>query len=258
MKGPATISVLMHAALIGMAFVHLGFMNNDIKWGTEGSGGGSAIPVTLKGGIPLPPAPVASNLATDTKTLNPPEVKDEKPAKAEKKPEPPPSGKAFEIKSKDDEKKRWREMAEADLRKSQKVKDNTIPGSGARASNPEMSVPVNATAGSDGIGFGGDFADRYGWYVRTVRDCIGRNWDRNRIDTFVRTAPRAYVDFDILRDGSISAERIATSSGIPSIDREAVRAVEACGGHGTDHLPRLPGDFPSNKVSVEVYFEFKK
>jgi protein TonB len=258
MKGPATISVLMHAALIGLAFVHLGFMNNTERWGDVGSGGGSATPVTLKGGIPLPPAPVESPLATDTKTLNPPEVK-EKPSKGEKKPEPPITGKAYEIKSKDDEKKRQREMLMADLKNSRKSPEtNAIPGSGARASNPEMSAPVNATAGSDGIGFGGDFGNKYGWYVRTVKECIGRNWDRNRIDTFVRTAPRAYVDFDILRDGSISAEHIATSSGVPAVDREAIRAVQACGGHGPDRFPRLPPDFSSSKVSVEVYFEFKK
>ena len=257
MKGPATISVLMHAALIGLAFVHLGFMSNSEKWGDVGSGGGAATPVTLKGGIPLPPAAVESPLATDTKTLNPPEVVEKAP-KPEKKVEPP-TGKAFEIKGKEDEKKRFREMALADLKKSQKSKDNAIPGRGAPASNPEMFAPVNPTPGSDSIGFGGDFGSRYGWYVRTVRECIAKNWDRNRIDSYVRTAPRVYIDFDIMRDGSINGERIATSSGVPAVDREAIRAIQACAGHSGDyHLPLLPTDFSGSKVPVEVYFDFKK
>jgi protein TonB len=259
MRGPATISVIMHATLIGMAFVHLGFMSSTPPWG-QGNGGLTATPINLTPGIPLPPSPVESKVATDTKTMNPPEVKEEKAAKVEKKPEPPATGKAFEIKTKDDEKKRLLAMAKSDLIHSQKSPEtNLIPGKGARASNNEMLGAPNASAGSNGIGFGGDFGDRYGWYVRTVRECLTKNWDRNRIDTYVRTAPKVFVDFDILRDGSITAERVTTSSGVPAVDREAIRATQACSGRtGESHLPALPGDFSGSKVPVEVYFDFKK
>lgn len=258
MKGSAAVSFALHAGVIALAFVHLGFLDRHDSWGEEGAGGGAATPVTLKGGIPLPPAPVESPLATDTKTLNPPDVQ-EKPTKAEKAPEPPVSDKAYEIETKKAQKQRERDALLAELKNVQKHPESSaIPGSGARATNQEMSAPVNPTPGSDGIGFGGDFGSKYGWYVRTVRECIARNWDRNRIDTFVRTAPRVYVDFDILRNGTIATTQVATSSGVPAVDREAIRAVQACGGSGTDHLPQLPGDFSGSKVPVEVYFDFKK
>jgi len=131
--------------------------------------------------------------------------------------------------------------------------ENAVPfGLGGR---PTMSyMPVVNAAGEGGLSFGdGNFGDRYGWYVAAVRNRISSNWLLSTVSPNLRTAPRVYVTFDVMRDGSISDVQITETSGNSEVDRSALRAVLA-----SSPLSPLPPDYPGNKVSVEFYFDFRR
>ena len=110
-------------------------------------------------------------------------------------------------------------------------------------------------AGEGGLSFGegGDFGERYGWYVASVRNRISSNWLLSKISPSILRAPRLYMTFTILRDGSITNVEITQSSGLPEVDRSALRAVLA-----SNSLPALPPDYPGNRVKVNLYFDFRR
>jgi len=99
----------------------------------------------------------------------------------------------------------------------------------------------------------GGFGERYGWYVAAVRNRISTNWLLSTISPNILTAPRVYLTFDIRRDGSIENVQITQSSGIPEVDRSAMRAVLA-----SNPLGPLPSDFSGSTVSVNFYFDFRR
>jgi protein TonB len=131
--------------------------------------------------------------------------------------------------------------------------ENAVPfGLGGR---PALAYSqfVNA-AGEGSLGFGdGNFGARYGWYVAAVRNRISSNWLLSTISPNILTAPRVYINFDILRDGTVTNVRITQSSGVPQVDRSALRAVLA-----SNPLGPLPPDYAGDKVSVEFYFDFRR
>lgn len=261
-KRPLTVSVFLHgllavAIIFGGVLVPSGERN---MWGEAGLGGGAAVPVNLMPSVPLPASSAPENpLASDTKAFYPTEAK-----RPERTPPPQPSARDFEdLKKKMERLERQRSKEElARLRQQREIPENAIPGPTAsgRASSSMYGMPTGQGAG--GIGFSGEFGSMYGWYVTAVKTCIARHWDRSRVDASIRTAPRVYVEFDILRDGTMRGERIATSSNIPSVDREALRAVQGCSGRsdvGADSkFPPLPSGYSGSSVHAEVWFEFKK
>ena len=259
MSGPATVSIVLHGALVALVIFPLGFRSREPLWGADGSGG-QAVSVNLKGGIPIPAAPVETPLATDSKSENMPEPEVKKPKAAE--PPTPPKPNDYLIKNDKKSRQERQEQAQKEMR-AELMKDlhrpsNAVPGSGGRASSSMygMSAP---SAGSGGIGFGGDFQSRYTLYVHTVQACLSNQWGQTRPDTMATNIPKAYVAFEILKDGSIANEHISTSSGIPSVDRDAIGSVIGCSGRGSAvHLPPLPRDFEAGRVPVEVWFATKQ
>lgn len=130
---------------------------------------------------------------------------------------------------------------------------NAVPfGQGGR---PSMTTgQFTNAAGQGDISFGnGNFGERYGWYVNAVRTRISSNWLLSTISPNILTAPRIYMAFDIMRDGSIVNVQITQSSGIPEVDRSALRAVLA-----SNPLGPLPPDYPGGKVTVDFYFDFHR
>ena len=147
------------------------------------------------------------------------------------------------------------------------------PPAPASKSAPPANIPSNAIPSPDGgkaaltygqfstgtgqgqVGFGdAAFGDRYGWYVTAITRAISNNWLKSLVDPSVQKAPRVYVSFDIARDGSVNcgAVSIKQSSGIPTLDRSAQRAVCA------STFPALPSDYRGGSVSVNFYFEYSR
>jgi protein TonB len=129
---------------------------------------------------------------------------------------------------------------------------NAAPyGQGGR---PALSYGQFSTgAGEAGIGFGdAAFGERYGYYVTEITRRISSNWLRSMVDSRIQKAPRVYLNFEIARDGTISNIEVQQSSGIPSLDRSALRAVNA------STLPPLPAGYPGSRVTVNFYFEYSR
>jgi TonB family protein len=96
------------------------------------------------------------------------------------------------------------------------------------------------------------FSARYPWYVQVIQRKVAENWMRYEVDPGITTAQRVYITFDVARDGHPSNARIEQSSGVPSLDISAVRALQHI-----DTFGPLPADFPDNKISVEYWFDYK-
>jgi protein TonB len=73
------------------------------------------------------------------------------------------------------------------------------------------------------------------------------------VDPRIRDARRAYITFDIARSGQPVNVEISQSSGVPSLDMSAVRAIQRI-----DTFGPLPTDYSGSKVSVEFWFDYKR
>ena len=202
---------------------------------------------TLVTSVPLPANPVQTTnvLATESKGLAQSEPKVE-----EKEPD------AIPIADKNT-KKKTKTVTSTNQRKpvTPPVESNQIPyGEGGPVSGPY--AMFNAAGAKGGFGFtggGGDFGSRFSWYVQAVQRKVSENWLKYEIDPTIRQANRAYVTFDIARDGHPGNVQIEQSSGVPSLDRSAVYAIQRI-----DTFGPLPPEYSGSKVSVEFWFDYKR
>ena len=131
--------------------------------------------------------------------------------------------------------------------------DNVVPfGEGGLPAISYGQFAAGDGTGAIAVGDGA-FGERYGGYVESITRRISENWLQSMISGNVRQAPRIYVSFDVLRDGTIINEQIDESSGIPSLDRSAMRAIFA-----SNPLAPLPGDFRGRSVNVRFWFEYSR
>jgi periplasmic protein TonB len=248
-------SVFFHAALFTLAiFSPSLFPSFGSNWGSP-TGGAGGINVKIVGsvsGVPLPTPEVVEEKA----------AANESPGfyKTEEAPPPPPPDKAELIpETKAPVKTTPPPKPPKPAASSKKTTapapppSNAIPyGQGGR---PALAYGQFSTgAGAAGIGFGDStFGDRYGWYVDAITRAISQNWLKSLIDTRMAKAPRVYLSFDIARNGKVGNVAVAQSSGIPSLDRSAQRAVLA-----SDPLPSLPPDYRGGSINVNFYFEYSR
>lgn len=248
-RGSLAFSVVLHTLLFG-SMIFLAAMSGTAgeNWGGTGSGGG-AMSATLVSSVPLPANPEATNvLATESKGLTqslpkPVEkIPDAIPIPdrdAKRKPTPAPKTPTKEIPK--------------ELRAEV---DNRIPfGQGGPVSGPYGVFNAGGAKGGISVGGSGDFGSRYGWYVDVVRRKVSENWLKQEVDPGVSTARRVYIYFEIDRSGSVprSSLRVEQSSGVPSLDQSALRALQRI-----DTFGPLPGDYRGSNVAVEFWFDYRR
>lgn len=246
---PLGWSLALHALLFAAIVVGgaiLGRPGED--WGGTGTGGGGAMSATLVSTIPLPASPEGRNvLATESKGLS------QSLPKAVEKPEP----EAIPIPEREAKVRPERTPRSTTQQKPKPVEEvsNVIPfGQGGPLSGPYSVFSAGGAKGGFGFtGGGGDFGSRYGWYVDVVRRKVSDNWLKYEIDPSVRDARRVYITFDILRSGQPTNVQIEQSSGVPSLDQSAVRALQRI-----DTFGPLPGDYSGSRVSVEFWFDYRR
>ena len=216
------------------------------NWGA--SGGGDAMGVTLVSSVPLPASTVQTQnvLANESKGLT-----QSLPKTEEKEPEAIPiPDKNAKIKPKPRSSAQQKPKPQPEEEAS-----NVVPfGEGGPVSGPYGSF--NAGGAKGGFGFtggGGDFGSRYAWYVRVVQQKVSENWLKYEVDPRITEAQRVYVTFDIKRDGHPTNVQVEQSSGVPSLDQSAVRALQRI-----DTFGPLPSDYSESKVSVEFWFDYKR
>lgn len=242
-------SLALHAAVTGAILLYAVFGpgGGGGTWGA--GGGGDAMGVTLVSTIPLPANPTQTQniVANESKG-----VSQSQPKTKEEEPE------AIPIPDKN-AKQKPKPKATATQRKPEpepvEEANNVVPfGEGGPVSGPYG--VFNAGGAKGGFGFtggGGDFGSRYAWYVRVVQQKVSENWLKYEVDPNVSEARRVYLTFDIRRDGHPTDISVEQSSGVPSLDQSAVRALARI-----DTFGPLPSDYAGNKVSVEFWFDYKR
>jgi TonB family protein len=187
---------------------------------------------SLKGGPPVEAAPEPV----------PEKPKIVKPAEEEP---PPPSPKALLLPAKEKEKKK----PPAPAPQSRFAAHEAPPAPSAPATVPGPGTGGPAGAGGN-VGVGGATFDQpdfnYSYYIERMLVTIGMNWfkpaDSVPISPMIR--------FRIERDGTISDPQLERPSGLPFVDRAALRAVMA-----SSPLPPLPQEFTGKYLGVHLIFE---
>jgi periplasmic protein TonB len=250
LRGTLWLSITLHAVFFGIiVFYTLLGPRMGNRWGQPGTGVGNSMQVTAVSSLPVPlPSPM---LATrNTVATENPGLHQTLPL-----PKPPPIPEAEQIpKFKDAVKPEKAERVNKRIqRESVQPPDNAVPF-GLGGQPLPSSVQFSAQGGEGGLSFGeGNFKDQYGWYVQAVKNRISNNWLVSTISPSLSVAPRVYVTFNILRDGTIADVQVEQSSGVPEVDRSALRAVLA-----SNPLAPLPPDYSGNRISVKFFFDFHR
>jgi TonB family protein len=250
LRGTLLLSIILHVvlfiAVVTYTLFHFGLGPGGNNWGAKNATHVGA--VTSLPGIPLPspmvttPSTVVTQNTGVTKTE--PEPKVETPPDAEQIP-----------KFKNAVKPEKLERVNKRIHKEEYVApDNTVPyGLTGAPSMNYTQVVTSAGTGGVAMGEGNSFGQRYAWYVAAMRNRVSANWLMTAVSPSILTAPRTYLTFEIMRDGTVSSVQITQSSGIAEVDRSALRAILA-----SNPLPPLPSDYRGGSVNVQFYFDFHR
>jgi len=241
-------SLVLHVAVTGAILLYTTLAPGGQRGTWGAGGGGEAIGVTLVSTVPLPanPAQTENVLANESKGLSQslPQPRVEEPLAI------PIPDKNVKTKPKAKTSASERKPPPAPVEET-----NVVPfGEGGPVSGPYGSFSAGGAKGGFGFtGGGGDFGSRFAWYVRVVQQKVSENWLKYEVDPRISDAHRVYLTFDIHRDGRPTNIEVEQSSGVPSLDQSAMRALQRI-----DTFGPLPSDYAGDKVSVEFWFDYKR
>ncbi len=248
LKGGMSFSLIFHAAIAALLVGSVIFKHTGDSWG----GPGGAITVGVVGSVPAIPMP-----RPETETTN--RVVDESKGLYKAETPPPPPVDATPIpKFEKNKPPKYISKPSKLLENPVKPPPNAVPyGGGGTPAVPYSSFALGAGTTQAGMSFngagGGNFGDRFSWYVEAVQRKVSSNWLQSTVDPRISFAPRLVATFDILRDGSVANIQITKSSGNQSVDTSAVRAIR-----DASPMDRLPPGYSGSQVSVEFWFDFKR
>jgi len=249
LRKPLLASAGLHAALIGALAVQSVMLDRPRElWGDPNSLGGSSVGITPVSQIPLPSRGGPLNpLARDTESL----VPEPPPAKKQAKRAAADSETAVAIKGKTSRQPARAPSSAAATRLPPREAPNQVYSSTGQA----LSSPMVAQTGSGGVGMGpgGAFGNRFGYYRDLLEQAVARRWRTSDVDPRLRTAPPVIVTFIIRRNGSIADLRIEQSSGDKTLDYSAVRAI-----YEASPFPPLPAGYERNEAKIEFWFQLKR
>ena len=248
--GPALVwSVGLHVGITVAMLIYSAvfYRTSGDTWGA--GGGGEAIGATLVSTVPLPANPTQTQnvLANESKGLteSQPKVEEKEPDAIEI------QGKNAKIKPK---KKQETAAKEKPLPAPEEESNQVAFGEGGPVSGPYGTFSAAGAKGGFGVaGGGGDFGTKYAYYVHVIQQKVSDNWLRYEVDPKITTAERVYISFDVMRDGHPANVQVEQSSGVPSLDVSAVRALQRI-----DTFGPLPAEYSGKKISVEFWFDYKK
>jgi protein TonB len=235
--GPALVwSVGLHVGITVAMLIYSAvfYRTSGDTWGA--GGGGEAIGATLVSTVPLPANPTQTQnvLANESKGLT-----ESQPKVEEKAPD------AIEIQGKNAKikpKKKQETASKEKPRPAPEEESNQVAfGEGGPVSGPYGTFSAAGAKGG------------FAWYVHVIQQKVSENWLKYEVDPRITTAQRVYITFDIARDGHPGNVRVDQSSGVPSLDISAVRALQRI-----DTFGPLPPDYSGAKISVEYWFDYKK
>jgi protein TonB len=241
MMAPAAGSLLLHGALAACLLIYgiLGGLFHHNQWGGAGTSG--AIQVKLTSALPLPSdqPPNENVLATDTPS--------QAPAEAAPKSKEMVDETALAITGAHEK------PQQQSTRKSpqQPQPDNRAAyGEQAGSSIPRATQPESFTSGSTTVS-DGDFGSRFGWYVDNINRKMSADWNKPEVDPRTPRGSRAYVQFAIHRDGSVSNVQMNQNSGSQTLDRSCMRAAQR-----VDTFGALPAQYNQSTLMASYYCEY--
>jgi periplasmic protein TonB len=223
------LAVLLHVS-IAAAFVYSS-MVHPVRFVSPRAVTVRLLPAgSLKGGEAPAPAPAPE---PEKKKILKPAPEDEPP---------PPSEKAILLPPKEEKKTATASRPTAERRKAPDV---ALPSSG-ESSGGGGGGPIGAggNVGVSGASFDSDF--QFSYYVQRMLVAIGMNWFKPSQAGSVSPV----VHFKIEKDGTISDATVERSSGLPFVDRAALRAVIS-----SSPLPPLPAEYGGTQLGVHLKFE---
>lgn len=211
---------------------------------------GDALVVELAGGLPGGPEAVPGASVSPPPPPPPPaEPSDE----ARVAPEPiPPPAKKKEDKKKEKEKK---PKEPEKLPTKSEPRAPSFPAPPGPAPTGTATGAPGASPSGGGVGEGGgivslDLGDvEFAWYRASATAALRSHWARPILEE--ATGPLSTtVAFEVARDGTVKNVRIEVPSGVPALDRSALRAVA-----DASPLPPLPRAW--REATLPARFEFQ-
>jgi protein TonB len=242
LAGSFALHAVAATLLLGWAYVS----HSGQNWGNSAATAG-AIQATMVSEIPLPPkAPMDENnvLATDNPSPAPiaPTPKTDEIAKSDAIPIPVKTAKPVKTADK--------ATPPPPLHPQPlKVDPNKVQaGEGAGVRIAMSSVQTRAGNSSVDVSDTA-FGTRFKYYVDQITQKVASQWYTNMLDPQA-TGHRAYIAFQVERDGSITHIQILQPSGDATLDRTALSAVQH-----VDSFPPLPEAYSGNHINVTYYFD---
>lgn len=240
--GAILLSVGFHLCLVATAFIGGYFSKpHGESWG--GTDSGSTMKVGVVSAVPLPSKPETQNiLATDNPGISQP-----LPAKVQQ------NTKAIPIPDEQTKHKTERTattQAPDIHRPVPPPKDTVVPyGEGGQINVSSGAFTAPHVEG--GLLTDANFGSRFAWYVSVVKNKVVSNWYTVEVSPSA-VGHRAYISFDIGRDGAPSNVRLEQSSGIPALDQSAIRVLQRI-----DTFGPLPNEYSGTYVHVELWFNYQ-
>lgn len=240
---PLGLSVALHGMLFASVLIYGAILGRSGEGWGSGIGGGDAMHATLVTNIPLPhpQTPSENIVANESKGLT------QSQPKAEEKPQPD----AIPIPDRHTKIRPKPVTSKVTPPPPEQPPNRVAYGQGGPVSGPYGNFnTTNAKGGFSVTGNGGDFGTLYAWYVRQINQKISDNWYKYEIDPNVGHTNRVFISFEVDRSGHPSNVQIEQSSGVPSVDISAVRALQRI-----DTFGPLPQDYRGSYINVEFWFD---
>jgi protein TonB len=97
----------------------------------------------------------------------------------------------------------------------------------------------------------GNFGSIFGYYIEGIQRKMISNWNKLEVSQNTVKGTRAYIEFTIHRDGSVSNVRLAQSSGSSTLDRSCMLAAQR-----VDTFGPLPSQYNQSTVLTSYYCEY--
>jgi len=239
MMAPAASSFLLHGALVAVLLTYglvAGLFHHN-QWGGAGSG---TIQVNVVSALPLPSdqPPNENVLATDTPS--------QAPAEPAAKTKHAVDESTLAISGKNKPKQNTRKSQQHEPEPDNLARYGEQTGSSLARSIQPQGFTSGQTTVSDG-----DFGSRFGWYVDGINRKMSTNWYKPEVDPHTPRGSRAYIQFAIHRDGSVSNVQMSQNSGSQTLDRACMRAAQR-----VDTFGALPAQYNQSTVMTSFYCEY--
>jgi protein TonB len=241
MAGALVLHVILIAALI--AYGVWGHFHHD-RWGGDVSTAG-AISASMVSAIPLPQKapPVEHEVLA-------PEVTSPAPVVPKEATVAPPKPTDILVKAKTPEKAKVAPVETPPPPKhAQPTPDIPKAQTGQVATQLASSVTPVGTGSATATILDRTFGARFAYYVGIVSRKVGQNWYKGEADPRSSVGRKVTLVFDIDRDGTPTNIRVETSSGSPTLDLSARRALQRI-----DTFGPLPDGRQS--ITVEDTFDY--